>query len=456
MSGSIGRALHLLREPIHPEKKRLMKERWDELDPRWQLPTQGYGRQATGCGATVGILPKCDFDCTGCYLGEEANRIKPFGLAVARAQLDELRCYLGPKGNVQITDGEVTLMPPDELVAVIQHATKIGLLPMVMTHGDTFRRRPGLLARLVREGGLREVSIHVDATQRGRKGYKEVRTETGLMPLRQELAEMIRSVRHETGVRLRTATTLTITSENLDEVPQVVDWCFKNRDVFGFMSFQPMAQVGRTLDHLEGIKIDDLWDRVGRALAPYGFDPSRKSIIRYGHPDCTRMEPMAVYTRNGMAPRVMPVLREGSAEDEAILSGYFDHGLGGINFRDDVPLERACRAVGYFLQAPGFFLGPVMRWLKGRTAELGTTPMGFVRDALSRRAKLDSFTVVSHHFMSRDEVHTAAGQERLAACVFRLPVDGKMLPMCQLNAAGVREELYARGSATAEPVLAAN
>ena len=40
---------------------------------------------------------------------------------------------------------------------------------MLMTHGDSFRRRDGLLKRLVVEGGLTEISIRVDTTQRGLK-----------------------------------------------------------------------------------------------------------------------------------------------------------------------------------------------------------------------------------------------------------------------------------------------
>ncbi len=70
-----------------------------------------------------------------------------------------------------------------------------------MTHGDTFRRRPGFLERLMREGGLTEVSIHVDITQRGRLGYKDTANEATLMPLREEFAAMIRSARRQRGLR---------------------------------------------------------------------------------------------------------------------------------------------------------------------------------------------------------------------------------------------------------------
>ena len=193
-----------------------MRARWESLDPQWRTLGQGLGRQATGCGATIGVHPRCDFACTGCYLGTEANRVRPIGLEQTFRQLDQLRAWLGPKGNAQIADGEVTLLPTEDLVAILRYARRIGLIPMVMTHGDTFRRRPGLLERLMTEAGLTEVSIHIDTTQRGRLGYKTLRDDVALTPLREGCADLVRSARRETRLPLRAATRLTITRLNLD------------------------------------------------------------------------------------------------------------------------------------------------------------------------------------------------------------------------------------------------
>ena len=44
--------------------------------------------------------------------------------------------------------------------------------------------------------------------------------------------------------------------------------------------------------------------------------------------------------------------------------------------------------------------------------------------------------------MSPEEASSPVGQERLDACVFRLPYQGKMIPMCQMNALGVRDQFY--------------
>ena len=165
----LSRVKSLFLDPVTAEKRALLSERWSALDPAVRLPGQGFGQKATGCGATMGIQPRCDFSCTGCYLGAEANRIPAMPVDAVLRQLDELRRWLGPKSNVQITDGEVTLRPVDELVEILRYARGIGVIPMVMTHGDNLRRQPGLLERLMTDGQLTEVSIHIDITQRGRE-----------------------------------------------------------------------------------------------------------------------------------------------------------------------------------------------------------------------------------------------------------------------------------------------
>lgn len=457
---SIRRVWSLLRHPVPAEKKRLLAQRWAELPPHLHEAGQGFGRQATGCGATIGIMPRCDFDCQGCYLGQDANAMARQPLPEALRQVDALREFLGPKGNLQVTDGEVTLLPEDDLLAILRHAREVGLIPMLMTHGDTFRREPALLPRLVAEGGLSEVSIHVDSLQRGRRGrHGEARSERELMELRDELADLVRAVRRETGCPLRAATTMTVSRDNLPEVADVVRWTFANRDAFGLISFQPLAQVGRTREDQTGIDPGTLWAAIGEALAPFGFDGGRRTPLQLGHPDCTRMEPLLVYEADGQDPRVLQIVRPGREDDAALVEGFFERDLGGVNFRDDAPLERIARGTGLFLRAPGWFLGPVRRWAAERAAEAGTSLPRLAGRALAGRARLGSFLVVSHHFMDATELATARGRERLSACVFRVPIDGEMVPMCRTNATDLRDAFYRRPQGErrepALPVIAA-
>jgi MoaA/NifB/PqqE/SkfB family radical SAM enzyme len=439
-------ALRLLLEPVPAEKKRLMRARWASLDPRWRTLGQGLGQQATGCGATIGVHPGCDFACTGCYLGSGANRVPPISLEQAFRQLDQLRAWLGPKGNAQITDGEVTLLPAEHLVAILRHARRIGLIPMVMTHGDTFRRQPGLIDRLMKEGGLTEVSVHIDTTQRGRLGSRNPGGEEALKPLREECAEMIRSARRRTRLPLRAATTLTITRENLEDVPHVVEWCFENRDVFSMVSFQPVAHVGRTHQALRGVTADELWDRVERVLTRYELTRRAPGALTFGHPDCTRLELFGVYERAGAGPRLFTFLRDGFDVDREILGALLRRGLGGVNFRDDTTLERVCRGAGVLLTDPRWVLGPLRRWIGERLAGLGTSAPRLAWEGLLGRARIDSFSVVSHHFMDAEELASDKGRERLSACLFHVPVGDEMVPMCRVNAGGVRDAVYRQGT----------
>ena len=122
--GALRKAWELFRDPATAEKRRILADRWAGLDPALRLPGQGLGQKATGCGATIGIQPRCDFACTGCYLGHEANHIPALSTAAILRQLDAMRQWLGPKSNVQITDGEVPLFTANgSLVRCVKHET---------------------------------------------------------------------------------------------------------------------------------------------------------------------------------------------------------------------------------------------------------------------------------------------------------------------------------------------
>jgi hypothetical protein len=453
---SLKRAVELFRDPATAEKRELLAERWAGLDPALRLPGQGLGQKATGCGATIGIQPRCDFACTGCYLGREANQVAAMSTAAVLRQLDELRRWLGPKSNVQITDGEVTLRPVEELTEILRYARSIGIIPMMMTHGDNLRRRPGLLERLMTEGGLTEVSIHVDITQRGRDGYKAPKSELELMPLRDEFAARVRAARRATGRPLRAAMTLTVTQDNLPQIADVVRWLVRNRDAFSLVSFQPLAQVGRTRKSQRGVTATDLWREVGLATADFGLPLDGTGPMHLGHTECTRFVPLVALARPGEEPRLFQGIRD-EPEDVAVMAEFFARGLGGVAFRDDDALEKVARFLGMVRTAPAWMLGRARRWIDARSRREAGMPLArLLFDAFRGRLRIDGLTLTSHHFMSPEELRTPVGQDRLAACVFRLPYQGEMIPMCQMNADGVRERFYAEimaGGATSPQPL---
>jgi hypothetical protein len=101
------------------------------------------------------------------------------------------------------------------------------------------------------------------------------------------------------------------------------------------------------------------------------------------------------------------------------------------------------RALGLLRAAPMFFAGILppfaLHWLR-RVGD-GNAMRGVWR-LLRSASKTTSLVLVSHHFMSKDELESPLGQERLAHCVFRVPINGQMLSMCEVNALGIRERYY--------------
>jgi MoaA/NifB/PqqE/SkfB family radical SAM enzyme len=407
------------------EGRAVLAAAWASLPEGLRAPTQFLGRQYAGCGATIGTMPRCDFTCTGCYLGGDANRMAASSLTALLEQVDALRAWLGPAGNLQLTDGEVTLRDEAELIELIAYARRVGLVPMLMTHGETFRRKPGLLERLMTRGGLSEVSLHVDTTMRGRRdGYAAAAAEAQLNDLRGEFADLIRAARRRTGRRLEAASTVTVTRDNLDAVPGIVQWFLNNADAFKMVSFQPVAAVGRTEASLRAVTADELWKRIA---AGAGDAALRRGEGWLGHPACSRfVQGLAVRRRGGAA--LVPLYRRDDTEEMRFLAGLLDR-LGGTSFRLDDPARALRRLRRVVLPHLGFLLGRGLPQLWRLLRRAGTL-----------RARY--FCIVSHHFMNAAEMSSALGRQRLRHCAFRVPIDGHLEPMCAVNAGGLRERFY--------------
>ena len=368
-----------------------------------------------------------------------------------KAQMNALRRLMGHAGNLQLTDGEITLRPVEEVIALLRHARSIGLIPMLMTHGDSFRRRAGLLEQLMVEGGLTEVSIHVDTTQRGRLGerWRKATSEADLNPLRQEFADMIRVAERNTGRRLRAATTMTVTRDNLDGVTDVVGWLAGNTDAFRLISFQPIAQVGRTEDGLGGgVSVESLWDRVAAGLdIAGGASRMRELGVWFGHEACNRMI-NGVLLGHDDGRTTFHALRDAqNPTDVRVVDGFLSR-FGGISFRLDSSAEMMARCIGVLARAPFFVTRSVASWARqwAIRAGDGSAIRGAIRLA-SGKTRATSLVLISHHFMSREEIESPLGRERIDHCVFTVNVNGEMISMCEVNALGIRENYYAGLSA---------
>ncbi|MBI5624353.1 MAG: hypothetical protein HY924_11295 [Elusimicrobia bacterium] len=380
-------------------------------------------------------------------MGKESNQVPARDVSEIKEQLLRIRDWLGPAGNVQLTDGEVTLRPEAELLELVAYARGVGLVPMVMTHGETFRRRPGLLERLM-EGGLTEISIHIDTTMKGRRGHSSrAACEEDLMALRSEFGGMIRRARRNTGLRLEAASTVTVTRDNLEGVPSIMRWFLKNADAFKMVSFQPAAQVGRTEPGLGGgVSPDDLWTRIAEGVL--GSAPKRHELLRgegwFGHPACSRFVQGLIVRRSGNEPRFHPLYRRDREDEMRFVSALLDR-LGGASFRLDGAARAAARVLQILSSHPGFILGSALpyAWRLLERAGGGRAER-LLLDWLTGRTEVRYFNIVSHHFMSREEIETPPGQERLSMCAFQVPVHGMLMSMCAVNALGARQEYHAR------------
>ncbi len=418
------------------EKQNLLKERWQSLPEELQTTHQLAGKTAIACGATHHVMEKCNFSCTCCYLGPEANKTEPLPFSAVKDQLDTMRRSLGIAGKVQITAGEVTLLPLPQLGRIIKYALKIGLDPMVMSHGQRFIEEPEYLIALVRDYGLRKISIHIDTTQRGRRGIDRHMTEEDLHQVRDQFANLIRRVRRETGHPLQAASTVTVTESNLTSVASITDWFFKNSDAFRLLSFLPVADVGRTRQSPDPVHRDGLWQQIHQASG----QSINRFPLQFGHRKCNNLVPLLL-ARVGQKTIIFEGVRSKNPKDEAMLAEAINTVGATINW--GLPWqENISQFLTILLKNPRF-LAKTLRYTGYRfwseRRKLAQLLLNIIQQ--KELPQLNPFLFIIHNFMSPGDLKTEEGKARLEACIFKVPVDGKMISMCEMNATGIREKL---------------
>ncbi|NKB69919.1 MAG: hypothetical protein GKR89_22835 [Candidatus Latescibacteria bacterium] len=416
--------------------RRLCRQRWESLPASVRTLQQVAGVGGVACGATHSIMEKCNFACTSCYLSEVANHTEKLPFEKVRQQLDELRRHLGPGGKVQITSGEVTLLEPDELGRIVAYARGIGLDPMVMTNGQRLLQKPDYLATLVGHYGLGKISFHIDTTQKGRPGMLLGLAEYQIDPIRDQFAALVKAVRRQTGQSLHAAHTVTVTRDNLGDIPGIVRWMLGNLDSFRILSLLPVAEVGRTQDRrLDGLGLEGVWEAVCQGIGR----PLNRDAMHYGHVQCNITVPLLVVAASGRH-HIIELVRAGRAWDQRLFSRGLRHLAGQLDFDDGLG-RNALRAGRLLLGRPGFLLEGMLYGLYrlGGLAGVGLRCLGQV--LRGRSVRLRPLLLVVHKFMSPDELDTPLGRERLEACVFKLPVEGRMVSMCQMNGTDMRRRL---------------
>lgn len=435
------RRFELASRPIHPDTKRALALRWEQLPVHAKTPNQLLGRCAVGCEGTHGVFPKCNLTCSPCYHSADANKVRIDGdhtVENVERQMSYLRSVRGPRAHAQLIGGEVSLLSAEDHARSLLAMRAAGREPMSMTHGDFDYQY--LLDVVLDEQGRRRFdrvsfAAHFDSLMRGRRGAVRPRDEKELNPFRETFAQMFVDLEREHGVRSYLAHNMTVTPSNVDEVAQVT------RDVlempFDMMSFQPAAFIGddrRWREDFGEVTIDAVWDRIeegaGQKL-PW-------QATQFGDPRCNRS---TVGVRVGGT--FAPLLDPDDPRDLAARDRFLDH-FGGMIFGDVPTGILVVKIIRALAAHPGDV--PPLIALARRVLKRAGGLRRLVREA--RRGKVSFKTFVVHNFMDAEQVAPAwrlmeegvvaddpvlkETQERLGACMYAMahPEDGRLVPAC--------------------------
>ncbi|MEO5718593.1 MAG: hypothetical protein ABIR29_08485 [Chthoniobacterales bacterium] len=438
------------RFPIDPEKQALLRQRWESLPNELRTPNQLAGRHLTHCGFTTGAS-YCSFRCTHCYLPANANEVPIPSLAQMKEQIDANRRFQGPGGGLQITGGDVAdaywrAGRPQELIEITRYAGSVGLVPMLMTHGQTLLEHPEFLETLVLDGGLRQVAVHIDMTQAGRHGYplNRLTSESDLHPVRESFTRLASNIRQRTGLPLELAHNCTVTERNIHSVAEVVRWFLADparSRIWRILSFQPEANTGRTVFSTHPVTPKIVWEKLCQGM---GLQLDGSAYIG-GHPDCNQGASLLVEQNGG---RYFPLLPNDNKTKRLFADILAAIGAISTITTNDGGSLVPYRVAGAFARHPQLAVRSL-----ARTAALiasGQIPVRFIRALATGRAH--TINIGTHNFMDAEQVAAASGdpltQSRLDACVFKGAVKNRAngeweaVPMCAMNSARW-SELYA-------------
>ncbi len=424
--------------PIDPEKRAAVAGRWSGLPAELRTPSQVSGRQFTHCGFTTGAS-YCSFHCTHCYLPENANRVPLPTMAEMRGQIAANRKLLGPGGGFQITGGDVAdaywrAGRPDELIEIVRLTVDSGLVPILMTHGQTLIEQPDFLERLILEGGLREVSVHIDTTQAGRRGFpiRAAKSEADLHPVREAFTQLALETQRKTGIALRFAMTFTVTRNNLADVPEVLRWFLATPEraaVWRMLAFLPEADTGRTIMSGEPVMPELVWERIREGTGL----PLKRDAVQFGHADCNSWAPLlAAGSDIGNLP-----LLPGDGKSTRLFSSLLD-AIGGISLAPGTEDTLPYRLAGALVRRPLLMANLLVHAV--RLIFMGIWPWRIVMRWLRGAAQVTS--IYMHNFMNSEQVASAPTdptvQARLDGCVFKGAIrrdDGswEAVSMCSMN-----------------------
>jgi 7,8-dihydro-6-hydroxymethylpterin dimethyltransferase len=359
-------------------------------------PHQMAGRRWPVACVSLEITQRCNLDCTLCYLSDSAEAVRDFPLEEIYRRIDMIVDHYGPGTDVQVSGGEPTLRPRDELLAIVERLHSKGLRASLFTNGIKASRE--LLIDLAAVG-LTDVAFHVDSTQQ-REGYA---SEADLNALRLDYINRAR------GLPIAVFFNTTVHAGNFDDVPMLAAFFVAHADVVRFASFQLQAETGRGV---LGARVELIQNAsVARRLQLGAGVVPNWNVLTAGHHDCNRSAVLLVV--NG---------KTYDAFADAEFVRRFALETAHLSIQRGTPWRGAWSLLKAVLKQPALSLATA-HWLL-RQAWL------MKRDLIAARGRVHKLTFFTHNFMDA----CALDAERIDACVFMAITQDGPLSMCAYNA----------------------
>jgi hypothetical protein len=421
--------------PDDPESAAVLAARWASLPAVARTPAQIVGRRFAGCEGTHGVFPACDFACKPCYHSADANKVPTDGahtIAEVTEQMAYFRARRGPAQFAQLIGGEVTLLSPEDHAATLEVMHRHGRMPMSMTHGDfddDHLRRLALRPDGTRRFRTLAFAVHIDSTMHGRRGAAHPTSEAELQPHRARFSAMFDALRREHGVRAHLAHNMTVTVDNVDQIPEVI----RGAGARGGRGFwlQPAADRGnehRWRDDFRALTGDDVWARVEEGAGsrlPY-------RAIEIGDIRCNRTV-WGCY----VGDHYVPLLDDREAGDLALRDAFFAAVprtlLGASRAQQTVRVLRGIRRVPRVVPLTVSWARRFARRAGGfRAFRHGVHPVTFVMHSfMDARDVAPAWALLQDGVIS-DQPQVRATQERLQACTYHMahPGSDELVPAC--------------------------
>ena len=113
---------------------------------RLQEVGQAHPGQLAGTRRSIGcvwleVTQRCNLDCSACYLPDYAELVPDVPLSVLMKRIGLIHQHYGPGCDIQISGGDSTLRPIEDLLAVVTQIKRLNMRSSLFTNGIKAARR---------------------------------------------------------------------------------------------------------------------------------------------------------------------------------------------------------------------------------------------------------------------------------------------------------------------------